>query len=245
MGADEVRVELVAPGALGEAELAACGALLGPGERARAARLRAPAAQRRFVVAHALARLALSRAAGVPPESWSFRTGPHGKPEVDGPPAGAGLRFNLSDTEGLVACAVARDLDVGVDAEAGARLRDPLALAQRFFAPGEVAALRSLAEAERRAAFLDLWSLKEALLKAVGVGIPGRLARVAFELGAGGPRLVDPGDVGGAPDDWQLALLHPTPEHRVALALRRGARADLDVVLRFPAPLAPAALSAR
>jgi 4'-phosphopantetheinyl transferase len=246
VGADEVRVELVAPESIAEgAEQAACEALLGPEERTRAARIRVQAARQRFVVTHALARLALSRAAPVAPEAWSFRVGPHGKPEIAGPRAGAGLRFNLSHTDGLAACAVVRDLEVGIDAEAGARLGDPLALAERFFAPREVAALRALAGDARRQHFLDLWSLKEALLKALGVGIAGHLADVSFEIEAGRPRLAEPGGAGGNPGDWQLALLRPTSRHRVALALRRGRRPDLRVALRFPAPLGALSVSDR
>jgi 4'-phosphopantetheinyl transferase len=234
---DEVRVELVAPEAIAGPELAWCEALLGAEERERAARIRVAGGRRRFVVAHALARCALSRAAPVEPGAWRFRRGPHGKPEVTEPSAASTLRFNLSHTAGLAACAVTEGVEVGVDAEAGARLGDPLPLALRFFAASEVEALRALEGEARRQRFLDLWSLKEALLKALGVGLAGRIARVSFAVEEGRPRLLDAGDLGGDPRDWQLALLRPTPSHRVALALRRGRRSDLSLALCDPAPL--------
>ena len=242
-----MRVELAVPEAIvGDAERAACEALLGSEERARAARLRAPGARQRFVVAQALARRALSRAAAeVPPEAWQFRRGPHGKPEIAAPAAHSSLRFNLSHTEGLVACAVLRDLDVGVDVEAGARLGDPLRLAERFFAAAETAWLRALPPEERRARFLDLWSLKEAVLKALGIGLAGSIGGVAFELEGGAPRLARAGGPAGEPRDWQLALLRPTPRHRLALAIRRGARADLRLELLPAALAADAAASGR
>jgi 4'-phosphopantetheinyl transferase len=234
VGADEVRVELAVPESVVDPdERSACEALLSPGERERAARMHGAGAERRFVVAHALVRSALSRCAPVPPERWRFRAGENGRPEIEGPAAGAGLRFNLSHTEGLAACAVVREHALGVDVEAGARLRDPLALAERFFAPHEAAALRALPEAERRERFLAAWTAKEAYLKARGLGIAGRLAAVALELGGGPPRLA----LGGALEDdaraWQLALLRPTPRHHLAVALRRGDAPDLAVAVRL------------
>ena len=66
-------------------------------------------------MAHALARLTLSRYAPVPPEAWSFSLGEHGRPEIEGPSDAGRLRFNLSHTRGMVACAVVRELDIGVD----------------------------------------------------------------------------------------------------------------------------------
>jgi 4'-phosphopantetheinyl transferase len=228
---DEVRVELAVPERADAAELRACEALLGAEERARAAELRAPGLRPRYVVAHALLRRAVAAAAGVAAERLAFRTAASGRPELAGPPEAAGLRFSLSHTEGLVACALVRELDVGIDVEAGARLGDPLPLARRFFAREEAAALAAAPAGERRARFLELWVLKEALLKAEGVGIAGGLARVAFSVEEGRPRLALAGDP-EASRDWQLVLWQPTPRHRLGLAVRRGARRDLELVVR-------------
>jgi 4'-phosphopantetheinyl transferase len=224
-----VRVWLAVPEAASGAALAAAEALLDASERARAARLRSEAARRSFVVSHGLARRSLSRCASVPPAAWRFAARAGGRPEVEGPPAGLGLRFNLSHTEGLVACAVARDAQVGVDVECASRVARPLALAERFFAPEEAAALRALPEQARRERFLALWSLKEALLKARGVGVAQGLAavRLAFEDGA--PRLLASGEPGAPASAWQLALRWPTPRHALALAVRRDAGAPFAI----------------
>ena len=85
--------------------------LLSEEERERAGALLRPADRRAFTVAHALLRTALSRRRpDVPPSAWTFRTGPAGKPELDGP---AVLRFNLTHADGLVACAVAGEAEIG------------------------------------------------------------------------------------------------------------------------------------
>jgi 4'-phosphopantetheinyl transferase len=221
-----VRVWLVDPDACSERELAACEAVLDAEERARAGGMRSAAARRSFIVAHALARRSLSRAAPVAPAAWRFAREPGGRPEIAGPTAGAGLRFNLSHTDGLAACAVARGAEVGIDVEAGVRLQRPLALAERFFAPAETAALRALPEPAQRERFLALWAAKEAVLKARGVGLASGLeaVRVSFE---GGRAVLDasgepepPTGAPGALPVFALALFRPTSRHVLAVALR-------------------------
>lgn len=238
-GPELVWVWLVDPDACGEGEVAACEALLDDAERARAARLRAASARRSYVVAHALARRSLSRFARVAPRDWRFAIRPGGRPEVGGPEAGAGLRFSLSHTEGLAACAVARGVDVGVDVEAGARLARPLALAERFFAPEEAASLRALPECARREGFLTLWAAKEAVLKARGVGLAGGLAEVRIDLAGAAPALLASGAEDDAGSSWQLVVRRPTARHALALAVRRVAGTARAVEIAFDDGLAP------
>jgi 4'-phosphopantetheinyl transferase len=229
--ADGVRVELATPDALASgAERAACEGVLSANERERAARIRGAGARDAFVLAHALARHALARAAGVAAGEIALTTGPRGKPEITGPLAARAIRFNLSHTEGLAACALVRDAAIGVDVETRDRRVDPLPLAARFFAPAETAALRTLDTEPRREAFLRLWTSKEALLKAIGVGIAGGLASVAFDLATDPPRLL-PGPLAGDPERWQLAHLAPTPHHILALAVERSGGADRAVTI--------------
>jgi 4'-phosphopantetheinyl transferase len=234
LGEGEVRVWLAVPEAVEDLRLlASYEALLSPEERDRAARFRFERHRRRFVVTHALVRESLSRCAPVAREAWSFRAGKRGKPEVAGPASGLGLRFNLSHTDGLAACAVARSCDVGVDVEAGARVRRHLEVAERFFSPREVAALRALPAPEREGRFLDTWTLKEAYLKARGLGLAIPLDAFTFLVDGPRPRLELERDLRDDPAVWQFELLRPAPEHRLALALRRGPRPDLRVrVLR-------------
>jgi len=228
VGRDELWVVLADPASLAEPAFAACEATLSEEERARAARVRVPAARRGFVVAHALLRAALSRAAPFAPAVWRFREGPRGKPELAGAPAeAASLRFNLSHTDGLVACALAREVEVGIDVERGARIRDPLALAERFFAPSEIAALREGGEAAQRERFLAGWVVKEAVLKGRGLGIAGGLRSVIVGFDGERPRVAFAEDFGDDPRRWQIELLRPTPEHRLAVAAARGAAPDL------------------
>ena len=77
-----------------------------PTERARHDRFRVERARHQHLRARALVRLVLCRYAAVDPGDWSFRIQDHGRPEVEGPAGVPPLRFDLSHTRGLVACAV-------------------------------------------------------------------------------------------------------------------------------------------
>lgn len=197
------------------------------------------------LVAWALVRTMLSSYADVSPEAWEFRTNRHGRPEISGPASTTALRFNLSHTRGLIACIVAPELDVGVDVEDRRRDTSGPAIASRFFSAREVAALERLPGDEQSATFFEYWTLKEAYIKAIGVGISLGLGRFSFELDDRGLRVDDPArrpptiSFDGLDDDpatWQFAQFEPTPHHAMAVAIRRGDAENLEIRLREVVP---------
>ena len=164
------RIELhLMPVAPGEPEDPVDLAVLDESERARAMRLRRPADRVLFIRAHALLRRVLSRHAPIDPARWRLVRAEAGKPALcpQQHPALQALRFNLSHCAGLVAVALARTL----------------------LAPGEWRHWPALVDAHgvdgvdgmdgggggraRRHFLLTRWTLKEALLKAAGIGLSG------------------------------------------------------------------------
>jgi 4'-phosphopantetheinyl transferase len=146
-------------------QFAALEALLSAEERDRAARFHAHEDCVRFVVAHGWLRRILSGHTGTPPERLAVLTGDHGKPFI----AGA-CQFNLSYGKGAALIATA-DFPVGVDVEALHEVRDAAAIAQKFFAPEEAAAVAACETSTRSNVFLTLWTRHEAFVKAVGYGL--------------------------------------------------------------------------
>jgi 4'-phosphopantetheinyl transferase len=210
--------------------------LMTPDEHARMARLVFARDRQRFLLTRALVRNMLSRYAAVAPADWRFSANVHGRPEILGRPAGVpDLRFNISHTEGLIACAVTIGREVGVDVEhVGRRLtRD---IAARFFAPAEVADLHALPRHEQPRVFFDYWTLKEAYIKARGFGLALPLADFAFHLSPGGaPTISFEPSLPDDPATWQFMQDSPTPTHRLALAVRRTGD-DLPVRIRPVVP---------
>lgn len=164
-------------------------------------------------------RQVLGRYLGCPIDEVVLNETAHGRPELAGPQCGA-LCFNWSHSGGRALVAVARHIQPGIDLEHRQRrgARDVLALAQRFFAPQEVQALRALPAGERALAFLRLWTLKEALLKAEGRGLAYGLHRVVVELGESTPVLREFGDE--PVTSWQLQELSLDPEWVGAISWR-------------------------
>lgn len=144
--------------------------LLSAEERIRAERRVRDSSRRQFILAHGLKRLMLSAATGADPLSLRFAArDAYGKPMLLGEPD---LDFSLTHTTGAVACAVVTgggpETAVGIDLEAADR-RITLELADRFFAVDETAWIR--AQSQPEAAFLGIWTLKEAFVKAAGRGL--------------------------------------------------------------------------
>ena len=215
-------------------------ALLAPEELERYRRYLNERARHEYLVTRALVRTVLSRYADVPPAAWRFSSNAHGRPEIAGPalpgPELSKLRFNLSNTNGLVACAVAAGCEIGIDVENLERAGDVMEIAGRFLAPAEAADLRSRPASARPRRFFTYWTLKEAYIKARGLGLSIPLDGFAIDL-------ADPGRVRiafepGLDDDadrWSFATFRPTGNHLMAVAVgrRRGCSAAPDLRVRL------------
>jgi 4'-phosphopantetheinyl transferase len=192
--------------------------MLDEAERTRANSFRFERDRNAYVAAHALARTMLSTHAPHPPSAWRFSTNAYGKPEIVTANGTPPLRFNLSHTRGLVAAAVTLENDVGIDVEAIDATRLTLDLAERYFAASEMDYLRRAPVDQQCETMFAFWTLKEAYVKAVGLGLSLSLDAFAYELEPLSIRFSPP--LGDDPACWLLRRLKPTPDHALALALR-------------------------
>jgi len=184
-----------------------------------------------------LVRNTLSRYAPIEPRDWSFKYNRYGRPEIAGGGSTLGLRFNLSHTKGLVACIVTNALDCGIDVEYERPLDDLMQLACTVFSTNEQASLNSLPSELQLGRFYALWTLKEAYIKARGLGLSLPLQEFSFELEeAASPSLEIADSLEDDPDEWQILTCQATKMHKLAVALRRGRTANLRVVYRFVVP---------
>ncbi|MER5430593.1 4'-phosphopantetheinyl transferase superfamily protein [Streptomyces sp. NPDC002588] len=158
--------------------------LLDAVERRRHDTIVDPATRDRFLLGCALSRLRLGERLDVPPADVPLRRecphcgGPHGKPRLAVPSPYA---FSVTHSGGLVGVAVCRGAEVGLDLEEADAPLDVDAAARTALAAPELTALYARPSAGRQAAFLRVWTRKEAVLKALGVGlrVPLRELRVS------------------------------------------------------------------
>ncbi len=211
---DVVTVRWLVPDTIDASRWPALRAVLDADECARVDRLYFERDRKAYIAAHALARVTLSRCVERPPEAWRFVAGAHGKPQDD---TGT-LRFNLSHTRGLVAVVVAQAVDLGVDVERVDPQRLGPELTDRVFTSAECAHLHTIPKSARTDAAYAFWTLREAYIKAIGLGLACPLDAFHFNLDPlsihFSSRLADD------PAQWLFRLWRPTPDHVMALGVR-------------------------
>jgi len=173
------------PAGIGEALVSAS---LQPAELEQARRFRFEKDARHWRACRAALRLILGRALHADPAALAFQIAEHGKPGL-APPHHQGLNFNLSHCADLALVALCRSGPVGIDVEAAGRGDCLIGCESSFCHPEEIALLPARPR-DRAAALLDLWTSKEALLKALGTGMS--LAPESVSLAGGGARAAHP-----------------------------------------------------
>jgi len=185
--------------------------ILSAAERERAGRFTFESEQARFTSCRASLRLLLSRYIGMPPDKIVFRYEPHGKPALT---AVSGWQFNVSHSRALAAIAISRYDPLGIDLE----LIDPhfprAEVAPDILANDEISDLAALPPAEQPGYFFQLWTLKEAMLKAAGSGLSLDPREIRIRLDAElNPEIIS------APDFAHASLHRFTLEPGYAAAL--------------------------
>jgi 4'-phosphopantetheinyl transferase len=219
-----------------ESAAKACAGLLSDEEQQHWQRFRHETNRRESLTSRALARIALSHAHPFPPQDWDFAVNAYGKPH---PVPECGLRFNLSNSDELVVCLVAHGAEVGVDVEPYQRGAQILRLAESVFSPVEKGQISTLAGEEQQDRALSLWTLKEAYIKARGMGLSLPLKSISFVFGddAGIDMELDP-ELEDDSANWKFCLLNHA-EHRIAIMVEQSCTSSLSVQQVRPPLAAP------
>ncbi len=196
--------------------------LLSAEERQQCDRFHFPEDSHQYLISHTMVRKVLSRYVDLPPAEWRFSRSKHGRPEIanrDVP----NIRFNLTHTRGLAACIVTRESECGVDAEKLGSRHDLTGIAQRMFPAEERLLLEHLSSEEQIEAFFARWTLREAFVKAKGIGISYPTRKLHFDITDDDTiRVRFDTELDEDDSQWQFKLLRPTEEHIAATALRAG-----------------------
>ncbi len=188
-------------------------------ERRRRDRLHFEVDRRDFTIAHDLLRRALSQYADLSPDKWRFTTNEHGKPLIEDTNSRlSSISFSVSHTRGFVACAVTSGIPVGVDIESIDQSQLSQLVADRFFSRSEASWLRRCPDELRSSRFVEIWTLKEAFLKAAGIGFSGSLAYTSsFRLDNDQIEFSAPSNIEA--QGWHFGLFEPFHSVRLAVAV--------------------------
>jgi 4'-phosphopantetheinyl transferase len=194
--------------------------LLAPDEHERARRFRFDVHRRRYIVGRGALRRLLGAYLGADPAGLRFGYGPRGKPFL---PDALNLGFNLSNSEDLALAGFLRDREIGVDVEYLKEMDDLESISTRFFSASEVAALARVPREQKKEAFFNCWTRKEAYLKAVGEGLAAPLNSFDVTLIPGEPpRMLTLEGSAERAAPWFFHHLRPAPGFIGAIAIEGG-----------------------
>ena len=127
----------------------------------------------RFLTSRWLLRTLLGQYLNATPSDIAFKFGAHGKPLLRDD---ASLHFNISHSRNYSLLAFSREHALGIDIEERSREVSEHRLAMRYFSEPE----RELMETfdKTKQGFLEIWTRKEAILKARGDGLTVDIAAV-------------------------------------------------------------------
>jgi len=194
--------------------------LLDADERLRASRFRFEVDAARFIQRRRALRAIVGGYLGIAPRDVVFAVDAFGKPSVAASSTCSDLSFNASHSGAIALVAASRAVRIGIDVELLRADVECLAVATRFFAPGEVASLAALGPDDQVAGFFNAWTRKEAVVKAVGGGLSIPLDAFEVSLQPRQPPRILRWDI---PDEaerqWRIHHLEPAGGYVGAVAV--------------------------
>jgi len=210
--------------------------LLADAEKTQEGRFYFARDRRRYLVTRALVRTVLSRYVALGPREWTFSANAYGRPEIVNVQAGD-LTFNLSHTHSLIVLGVTRGRALGVDVENVRAREAPIDIADHYFAPHEVTALRATPGPQQQDRFFEYWTFKESYIKARGMGLSLPLDKFAFHYSDRAVAIeIDP-ELSDDPARWQFWQFRPRMEYLVAICAERVAAESTRLIVRQSIPM--------
>jgi 4'-phosphopantetheinyl transferase len=180
--------------------------------------------KKQLLMGRYLTRTVLSRYSQFSADDWCFENNEYGKPFIKSAlleKMAEPLFFNISHSQNKLVLAIARHELLGVDIEYGLKPRRVEKIANRYFSNSEIEGFNGLEKAQILKRFYDLWSLKEAYIKACGMGLAIPLNHFSFDLQSESKieikfhkeRLDDPAL-------WQFWKIESEPGYHLSLAVK-------------------------
>jgi 4'-phosphopantetheinyl transferase len=186
--------------------------------------------RQRYIQSHAILRMILGKELGVLPGAVQFTTNPYGKPYIISDGQQPGLFFNISHSQTGLLIALSRGIECGVDIEYQRDDFPSNEIAERFFSKKEFEVFKALPETQKKEAFFNCWTRKEAFIKAKGMGLSIPLDSFDVSLVPGDKaRLVASSLEEGDISNWSLENVDTWFQYSAALCAKCS---NLSVVYR-------------
>ncbi len=150
--------------------------ILNEAETEKVLRMKFVKDQNRVIQSIGNLKIILSRYMNCKPEEIILSANKFGKPEIV---SESRLKFNYSHSGEMIVYAFNMDSDIGIDLEKIVTVPDIDQLAMQIFSSREIILLKSIHnETDKLTFFYQVWTRKEALLKAIGTGLTNDLREI-------------------------------------------------------------------
>jgi len=211
-------------------------ALLSDEERKRKDRFHFAKHRHFYLVTRALEKNLLSRYTGIAAADLRFDRNAYGKPQLRLAADAVPLHYNISHTDQLIMMACCRSGSIGIDLESPQRDVDHAAIAPLCFTPTEIKLIKKQTTTVTQThQFFEFWTLKEALIKAVGKGMSIPLHSIAFDLTQAG--CIDYRDENDKEHgQWRAFTFQADDDHLAAVCVPAKIEPTLNVTMRAIVP---------
>ncbi|MEO0498539.1 MAG: 4'-phosphopantetheinyl transferase superfamily protein [Pseudomonadota bacterium] len=144
---------------------------------------------------------------------WRLEINEHGRPALAGGQF-ENLRFNIAHTDGLVCCAFSTQVQLGLDVERASRVATIDRVKAKVFSMQELLSLEALTGTARDERLLDIWTGKEAVTKALGIGLGYDFRKLTMDFAQDELRIANEPLL----SQWRFERKKIDPDYRAVLA---------------------------
>lgn len=195
--------------------------LLSDDEKQRAANYRFDKHRHRFITGRGTIREILAGKGKCPPQAIRFDLNQYGKPALEEPESIRHIQFNASSSATMGAIAISDGIPLGFDIEKikPGNSVDYDLIVKNEFTHDEYHWYIKHDKPDRIRVFFELWTCKEAYLKALGIGLSGKLDSFSIDLQGQGPSISYTALENNKQSELWLYQLNVTDEFVACLAL--------------------------
>jgi len=196
--------------------------LLTPEEQDHALRFYFQKDRQAYLLSRGILRSILAKYICVTPKAINLNYTSHGKPLLDPKQNSLRLHFNVSHTHQCILYAITKNIEIGIDVEYLKHDVDYQGMAKNFFSAYEYQTLIKAKAEQQSALFYQIWTCKEAFIKAIGLGLSYSLADFDVIWQEDQPAKIL--NIKGAPLEaaqWNLHAFIPVEHYRAVVAIQQ------------------------